>query len=105
MIDTALKTADSGYLTRRLVDVSQDVFTIKEEAEDPGFPIYKTDTEDIGVTLALRITGRFVAEDVAGHLKRGELITPEIAEAIEADDAVKGVRVMSALSCTDVRGV
>lgn len=105
MIDTALKTADSGYLTRRLVDVSQDVFTIERDADDPGFPIYKTDAEEIGVPLAMRITGRYAAEDVKGHIKKGELITPEIAAEIETDDKITVVRIMSALSCTDVRGV
>ncbi len=105
MIDTALKTADSGYLTRRLVDVSQDVFTISEEAEDPGYPIHRSDAIEIGVELSARISGRFVAEEVKGHVKKGELITPEIALAIAADTSIESVRIMSALSCTDVRGV
>lgn len=105
MIDTALKTADSGYLTRRLVDVSQDVFTISEEAEDPGFPIRRVDATEIGIELGARISGRFAAENVKGHVKKGELITPEIAEGITADENVEVVKIMSALSCTDVRGV
>jgi DNA-directed RNA polymerase subunit beta' len=106
MIDTALKTADSGYLTRRLVDVSQDVFTTEEECkDDPGFPIYRADAEEIGVSFASRLQGRFVAEDVAKHAKRGDLITTEIAQAIEADEKCDGVRIMSVLSCTTVRGV
>ncbi|PID32816.1 DNA-directed RNA polymerase subunit beta', partial [Candidatus Saccharibacteria bacterium] len=46
LISTALKTADSGYLTRRLVDVSQDVFTVEDEAgDDEGFSIYRDETE------------------------------------------------------------
>src|SRR6185436_1007964 len=61
MIDTALKTADSGYLTRRLVDVSQDVFTIEDEVEDPGFAIFRSDAEEIGVPYASRLQGRFAA--------------------------------------------
>ncbi len=105
MIDTALKTADSGYLTRRLVDVSQDVFTIEKTAEDPGFPILRSDAEEINVPLSQRLSGRFAAEEVKGHVKKAELITPEIAAAIEADANVQVVRIMSALSCTDVRGV
>ena len=64
MIDIALKTADSGYLTRRLVDVAQDVFTLDEEAEDPGFPIYRSDSAEIGVSFASRLVGRFAAEKV-----------------------------------------
>ncbi len=106
MIDTALKTADSGYLTRRLVDVAQDVFTTEEECkDDPGFPIYRADAEEIGVTFASRLEGRFAAEKMANHVKRGQLITPEIAAAIEADEKLDGVRIMSVLSCTTVRGV
>ncbi len=106
MIDTALKTADSGYLTRRLVDVAQDVFTTEEEcAGDPGFPIYRADAEEIGVSLASRLVGRFAAEKVGKHVKRGELVTPEIAAAIDADESLDGVRIMSVLSCTTVRGV
>src|SRR3546814_12005810 len=49
LIDTALKTADSGYLTRRLVDVSQDVFTVEDEAgDDDGFTIHRSESEQIG---------------------------------------------------------
>ncbi len=105
MIDTALKTADSGYLTRRLVDVSQDVFTIDEDEDDPGFAIFRSDAEVIGVPYSSRLRGRFAAEDVAKYVKRGELITAEIAEKIEADSKIDGVKIMSALSSTSVRGV
>jgi DNA-directed RNA polymerase subunit beta' len=105
MIDTALKTADSGYLTRRLVDVSQDVFTIEDDNTDPGFAIFRADANEIGVDYSSRLVGRFAAETVKGHIKKGELITPEIAQAIEADADVDGVKIMSVLSCTNVRGV
>lgn len=105
MIDTALKTADSGYLTRRLVDVSQDVFTIDEDCEDPGFPVHRSDAKEIGITLAMRLQGRFTAEKVGKYVKAGELITHEIAEAIDADESIDQVRIMSALSCSNVRGV
>jgi len=105
MIDTALKTADSGYLTRRLVDVSQDVFTTDEESEDPGFPMYREDANEIGVTYASRLVGRFTAENVGKHVQAQHLITHEIANAIEADESIDGVRIMSALSCTNVRAV
>src|ERR1039458_806466 len=64
LIDTALKTADSGYLTRRLVDVSQDVFTVDEEAYDPGYAKYRSDASEVGVTYAQRLSGRFAAEDI-----------------------------------------
>ena len=108
LIDIALKTADAGYLTRRLVDVSQDVFTIEaEDTEDldPGFTMLRADANEIGVSYASRLEGRFAAADVAGYIKRGELFTKETAEAIEAKEDIDGVKIMSVLSATSVHGV
>jgi DNA-directed RNA polymerase subunit beta' len=105
LIDIALKTADAGYLTRRLVDVSQDVFTIEDDTSDPGFAMLRADAAYIGVSYASRLTGRVAAESLKGHLKKGALITAEAAEQIEADETIDGVKIMSALSCTNVRGV
>jgi DNA-directed RNA polymerase subunit beta' len=105
LIDIALKTADAGYLTRRLVDVSQDVFTIENDGEDPGFASYRADAEEIGVPYASRLIGRFAAENVKSHVKTGDLITNHIAEQIDADEKIDGVRIMSVLSCTSARGV
>ncbi len=105
MIDTALKTADSGYLTRRLVDVSQDVFTDDEQAPDPGFPVYRSDSESIGVTLGSRLEGRFAAENVKSYVKKGQLISRVAAEQIEKDSEIDMVRIMSVLSCSSPRGI
>jgi DNA-directed RNA polymerase subunit beta' len=107
VIDIALKTADAGYLTRRLVDVSQDVFTIDDadDATDPGFALLRADAAAIGVPYATRLEGRFAAEDVKGHIKAGELFTKQIAEAIDADQKLDGVKILSALSASSVRGV
>ena len=105
LIDIALKTADAGYLTRRLVDVSQDVFTIDDDLADPGFSMLREDAEVIGTSYATRLAGRYAAENIGKHVKLGELITPEIAQAIEADTKLDGVKIMSALSCMNVRGV
>jgi DNA-directed RNA polymerase subunit beta' len=105
LIDTALKTADSGYLTRRLVDVAQDVFTLDDEAADPGFAMFRKDADEIGVPYSFRLSGRYAAEDIGSYVKQGELITKPTAEAIEADDKLDGVKIMSVLSCTAVRGV
>ncbi len=105
LIDIALKTADAGYLTRRLVDVSQDVFTIDDEVNDPGYPMLRSDAKAIGVSYASRLTGRYAAEKIGKYVKTGDLITAQIAEQIEADDKLDGVRILSALSCTSVRGV
>jgi DNA-directed RNA polymerase subunit beta' len=105
MIDTALKTADSGYLTRRLVDVSQDVFTIEDDVEDPGFALFRSDAEEIGVSYASRLTGRFAAENVGKYVKSGELITKDVATAIDADTSLDGVRILSVLSAATARGI
>ena len=106
-ISTALKTADSGYLTRRLVDVAQDVFTVSDEgaAEDPGFTIYRDESDTTMISFADRISGRYAAEDVAGYVLKGDLITSDIAEAIEADEKVNDVKIMSVLSTTELNGI
>ncbi|OGL34887.1 DNA-directed RNA polymerase subunit beta' [Candidatus Saccharibacteria bacterium RIFCSPHIGHO2_12_FULL_47_16b] len=105
LIDIALRTADSGYLTRRLVDVAQDVFTVEPEAEDGGFPIYRSDSENINVNFGNRLAGRYAAENVKRYVKAGEMITPEAARAIGEDSSIETVRIMSVLSCESVRGV
>lgn len=105
LIDTALKTADSGYLTRRLVDVSQDVFTIDDDSFDPGFSMHRSDASEIGVPYSARLAGRFAAENIAKYVKTGELITKEAAQQIEEDQSLDGVKIMSVLSSTNVRGV
>jgi DNA-directed RNA polymerase subunit beta' len=108
LIDIALKTADAGYLTRRLVDVAQDVFTVEDgdqEELDPGFVMTKADAEEIGVPYASRLEGRYAAAVVKGHLKRGQLISKETAAAIAADDSIDGIKIMSVLSAATVHGV
>jgi DNA-directed RNA polymerase subunit beta' len=105
LVDIALRTADSGYLTRRLVDVAQDVFTIDHDTDDPGFPIRREDSVNIGVNFGSRLEGRYTAENVKRHVKAGELVTAEIAKAIDEDESVETVRIMSVLSSTAIRGV
>lgn len=107
LIDTALNTAKSGYLTRRLVDVAQDVFTIEDDdsVQDPGFTIYRSDETATKISLYDRIYGRFAAEDIKDHVKYGEIINDEIAEAISNDDSIESVKIMSVLSTPQVGGV
>lgn len=103
-VSTALRTADSGYLTRRLVDVSQDVFTVDEAAEDPGFAIHKWESEYTGIDFASRIFGRYAAEDVEKYgIKAGDLISREKAEEMAADDEIESVKIKSILTteCND----
>ena len=104
-VSTALRTADSGYLTRRLVDVSQDVFTNDEVAEDPGFMVFKSETEQSGIDFVARIAGRYTAEAVPGYIEADQLITKEIAEQIDADENIEGIKIQSVLSTTAVEGV
>jgi DNA-directed RNA polymerase subunit beta' len=109
LIDIALKTADSGYMTRRLVDVSQDVFIVDDEANDPGFPVYRVDTEETGVPFASRLEGRYAAEPIMINKKqvvgKGELINRTLATDIEAASDVEVVKIMSPLTCGTLRGV
>jgi DNA-directed RNA polymerase subunit beta' len=105
LIDIALRTADSGYLTRRLVDVAQDVFTVDVDTDDPGFPVYRSDSEQIGIEFGARLVGRFTAENVKRYVKAGELVTTDIAQAIQADESIEVVKIMSVLSCATTRGV
>ncbi|MDX2775909.1 DNA-directed RNA polymerase subunit beta' [Streptomyces caniscabiei] len=107
LIDTALKTADSGYLTRRLVDVSQDVFTVADNdaGEDEGFAIYRSESELTMIDFGNRLFGRYTAEEVPGHVGKDELITREIADAIEADSEVKSVKIQSVLSTKNLEGI
>lgn len=109
LIDIALNTADSGYLTRRLVDVSQDVFTVDEDAPDPGFPIYREDSDETGIPFELRLEGRYAAEDIVIDgdvvVRAGELITRSAALAIANAAQHDVVRIMSVLTSGTTRGV
>lgn len=106
LIDTALKTADSGYLTRRLVDVSQDVFTVADEAgDDRGFTIFRSESKLTMIDFGNRLYGRYTAEDIPGHVAKDQLITREIADAIEADPEIKEVKIQSVLSTNNLHGI
>lgn len=104
-VSTALRTADSGYLTRRLVDVAQDVFTTDEEAEDPGFEVFRSETEHTGIGFAMRIAGRYAAETVPGYVEADQLITSDMANRIEADEKIDSVKIQSVLTTKAVSGV
>lgn len=114
--DTALRTADSGYLTRRMVDVSQDVIIreedcVKDEPEKPGMPVSAfIDGEEVIEPLVDRIRGRWAIEDIK-HPETGEvlafadsLISPDQAEAIEAA-GIPEVLVRTVLTCRSRIGI
>ncbi len=112
LADTALKTADAGYLTRRLVDVAQDVI-ISERDCGTIRGVYTEalkEGEDIKETLAERILGRVVIHDIVDPVtkkvivKAGQEINEEKAQAI-SDSPVTGVEIRSVLTCESKRGV
>jgi DNA-directed RNA polymerase subunit beta' len=112
LADTALRTSDAGYLTRRLVDVAQDV-VIKaiDCGTTEGFEITAIKEGDVViVSLAERIFGRIAAEDVIHPktkkpiVKAGEMITRERAKEIEAAGVSK-VKVRSPLTCELPHGI
>ena len=106
LADTALRTADAGYLTRRLVDVAQDVIINEEDCgTTQGIWIDKKGGEETGETLVERIAGRFTAAPIT-HPKTGkllvdanELLDEELAQEIEAAE-VESVYVRSPLACS-----
>jgi DNA-directed RNA polymerase subunit beta' len=110
-IDTALKTADSGYLTRRLVDVAQDVFTVDDvRGDDPGYVITRDETLETMIEFGDRLYGRYTAERVkngAGDEVIGDhdLITREISDAIQNDESISQVKIMSILSTNQLKGI
>ena len=112
LADTALKTADAGYLTRRLVDVSQDVVISEEDCGTlRGIATSALkDNEDIIEPLADRIEGRTSLHDVFNPLTNelmvgaGEEIMIDVARAIE-DAGIETVDIRSVLTCESKRGV
>jgi DNA-directed RNA polymerase subunit beta' len=112
LADTALKTADAGYLTRRLVDVAQDVVITEEDCGTlRGIAISALkDNEDIVEPLYDRILGRTSVHDVYHPLTdeiiihAGEEINEDVAQAIE-DSGIEVVEIRSVLTCESKRGV
>jgi len=112
LADTALKTADAGYLTRRLVDVSQDVIINEVDCGTlRGLfiePLKKND--EIVESLSERLDGRVSLHDVVDPIsdelfvKSGEEISTEIAKRIESS-SLDGVEVRSALTCESKKGI
>ena len=112
LADTALRTADSGYLTRRLVDVSQDIIVREDDCGTDEY-IEIEDIKDgnqIIETLHERLVGRFPHEDILNPetkeviVGKDELITPTIADKIIAAGITK-VKVRSVLGCKTKHGV
>jgi DNA-directed RNA polymerase subunit beta' len=112
LADTALRTADSGYLTRRLVDVAQDVIVREEDCgTDKGFVVTKIqDGKEVIEDLYDRIEGRYSFETIR-HPETGKIIVHrnELINATIADEIIKAgiekVQIRSVLSCRSRHGV
>ncbi|MEY4744240.1 MAG: hypothetical protein RL272_185, partial [Candidatus Parcubacteria bacterium] len=108
--DTALRTANAGYLTRRLVDVSQDLVIRSEDCgDDAGILITAKESEEMNEKVVSRILGRFLLTDIKDPktgktlVKAGELVTEPIARDL-ANVAIEEVRVRSVLECRLSKG-
>jgi DNA-directed RNA polymerase subunit beta' len=107
--DTALRTANAGYLTRRLVDVAQDVVVVEDDCKDKeGEIITKENSEELGQKVSERVMGRFVLEDIKkGNkviVKAGEVVTEESTRQIE-EAGINSVLVRSVLQCKLPKGI
>ena len=119
LADTALRTADSGYLTRRLVDVSQDVIIREEDCHcHDGIEVYDiTEGKEMIETLKERLTGRYLLEDFVDE-KTGELImskdhmmsdedAAKVADIVNARENPEDrkIKIRSLLTCESEHGV
>jgi len=111
LADTALKTANSGYLTRRLVDVAQDCIIVEHDCGTTEGLTHRAVIEggDVVESLNERILGRCVSDDVLDPLsgevivKAGELIEEEVADRIETA-GIDAVKIRSVLTCESKGG-
>jgi len=108
LADTALRTAESGYLTRRLIDVSQDAIVTEEDCgTTEGILITEEDSKEMMLPdMRVRLVGRVLAETIPGfeHIEVGDELTDDLVDQI-VNAEVKAVRVRSVLGCLAHRGV
>jgi len=109
--DTALRTANAGYLTRRLVDVAQDMIVMEEDCHDTEGVLFnkKVSDEAVGEDFFKRIVGRYLAKDLVDKkgkvlAKAGELMSEDTVEALKDKD-IEEVYLRSVLSCKLSKGV
>ncbi|MGB9608961.1 MAG: DNA-directed RNA polymerase subunit beta', partial [Minisyncoccia bacterium] len=107
--DTALKTAQAGYLTRRLVDVSQDVLVREEDCgTKEGIVIFRKDCEESGASFESRIFGRIALEDIKIDkqviVKAGEIINKTASELINKSN-IESIKIRSPITCKTLYGI
>lgn len=110
LVDTALRTAEAGYLTRRLVDVAQDVVIKEEDCKDKeGYIFYAEDGKFTGESIGRRLRGRVVLEEIKDAdgnvvIKKNQVVDKKIAAAIDKVSP-KTVKIRSLVTCKSVDGV
>ncbi|MDP2586324.1 MAG: DNA-directed RNA polymerase subunit beta' [Candidatus Komeilibacteria bacterium] len=109
--DTALRTANAGYLTRRLVDVAQDLVIMEEDCGDTeGFTITKADSEKMGETIPNLIWGRVTMHDIVHPktkktlVKTGEIVSKDALKKLEGME-LETVTIRSNITCKSTRGL
>ncbi len=110
LTDTALKTASAGYLTRRLVDASQNLIIREDDCgAAEGIEIFKADGEEYGYSFALRVFSRTALEDIKVKnkilVKAGQIIDKETSEKITKEPSIISIKVRSPLRCKTLYGV
>jgi DNA-directed RNA polymerase subunit beta' len=111
MADTALRTATAGYLTRRLVDVAQDIIVRDTDCGDTeGTFLYREDSEKVGISFASRVEGRTTIEAIKHPetkeviVKKNTLVGKVEAKLVE-DANIPAVQIRSLVGCQSRRGV
>jgi len=111
LADTALKTASSGYLTRRLVDVAQDLTITSKDCNCCGGLTVDTiyESGEVSIPLTERVFGRYLADDVKNKkgdilLKNGDYISHEEIELLEKEN-ITSVRIKSPITCGSTQGI
>ena len=110
LVDTALKTAEAGYLTRKLVDVAQSVVVLEDDCKDKeGYVVYAEDGKISGESLGRRLKGRVVLEDLTDKngeiiVKKGKMIDKEASRKID-EAGISQIKIRSLVKCKALDGV
>ncbi|MBN2257915.1 MAG: DNA-directed RNA polymerase subunit beta' [Anaerolineaceae bacterium] len=111
LADTALRTADAGYLTRRLVDIAQDVVINQEDCGTEEGIYIRAQDDVAGQSMGTRIFSRILAENVIDPLtgeilaEKGDMLDHEKVRAITGGSGVESIKVRSPLTCELVHGI
>ena len=111
LADTALRTADSGYLTRRLIDVSQEVIIMRDDCETPsGIWVDSSNEDDMATSFREQVRSRYMAAPVGDPetgeiiLDRNDVVDDDAVDKLEAAN-VEAVMVRSPMNCEAQKGV